>query len=141
MKIDLIGLFGKFYSHFPDLGSELKDLLLKIFPVATLVAGILLTLASVIELLGTPFISVFTLTHGGPKLIQILLITSAIGVFQGILMIYAYPFLRRKKERGWRLLFWTQVLWLVSSVLSLSPSIIVSLLLFYFIFQVKQDYK
>lgn len=141
MKIDIIGWFEKAYLRLPRLGPDLRDYLVRIFPYLSLVFGLLITLASVLELLGTPFISLFSSKSSGLPVIQMLLLTNVLGVFQGILMIFASGPLKAKKERGWRLLFWSQILWLVASALSFSSSVVLSLIVFYPIMQAKSEYK
>lgn len=139
MKIDTIGWFGLIYSKLPNLGIELRDFIVKILPLLALIGGILMTLASIAEVLGTPFISVFTL--GKSTLIQTLFLTGAIGLVQGILMISAFKSLKKKTLKGWKLMFWSQILWIISSLISLSPSVLLGLVFLYPLFQVKSEYK
>jgi hypothetical protein len=64
-----------------------------------------------------------------------------LGIAQGIMMFISVPSLNKKLMRGWKLLFWSQILWIVSSILTFSPSLIISLILFYPFFQVKKYYN
>lgn len=139
MKINIIGWFEKVYSHLPNIGSDLKDFIVKILPVFAIIFGLLITLASIAEILGTPFISVFTL--GKSALIQTLLLTNVLGIVQGVLMVSAFSGLKKRSKKGWKLIFWSQILWIISSFISLSPSALLGLVFLYPLFQVKSEYK
>lgn len=140
MKIDIIGIFERFYLKFPPLGEDLKRFIIQILPLFALIAGVLITVGAVIDFLGTPIFSAFTL-GGGIDLVRQLLLIDAIAVVLGILMIFSYPSLRGHHQRGWRLLFWAQILWALSGVITFSPSLLLAIVLFYPLFQVKSYYK
>lgn len=141
MKIDIIGLFEKIYSLLPSFGSEIKEFIVRILPWFTLVFGALITLASAMDFIGSTFITSFTLGGDGPALIQQLLLRSVLGITQGILMIFAFPALKRHQQKGWRLLFWSQMLWIIAALVSLNYSVILGFVIFYPIFQVRRYYN
>ena len=138
MKI--ISWLDSLYSKLPNFSPEIKDFIVIILPVLSLIAGILITLASVLEILGTPFINVFAI-GGSSSLLQTLLIVNVIGIFQGVLMIFAFRGLRRKSYKGWRLLFWSQLLWIIGALISTSFTFVLGLLFLYPLFQVRSYYK
>lgn len=138
MKIDFIGWFGKIYSKTPDLSPELKRVVVRLLPPLALIIGLLMVFTSVVEIVGTPFISVFTL--GKSSLLQTLLLTNVLGIIQGILMISAFKALRKRGNAGWKLIFWGQLLWLISSLISFSPAFILALLFLYPLFKVRSEY-
>ena len=71
-----------------------------------------------------------------------LIIASIIGLIESVMMIVAFPSLLKKKMFGWMLLFWVEVLAVVVGLINLSLySIIVALIWFYFVFQIKSYYK
>lgn len=139
MKIDIIGWFEKAYSKLPSLSPELKDFTVRIIPFFTIVFGILIAIASVMDFLGSAVISSFTL--GGPQIIQQLLVRSVLGIAQGIIMIFAFPPLRAHQQKGWRLLFWSQILWILAAAVSFNSAIILGFLILYPLFQVKNHYR
>lgn len=141
MKINVVGTLEKIYSKFPNLNPELKNYIARLLPPISMVFGLLITLSSVLELIGTPVVSLFSVKSSGLPVLQILLLTNAIGVFQGLLMIFAYGPLKKRQEKGWRFMVWSQVLWLITSVLSLSSSAVIALVLFYPLIQAKSEYK
>lgn len=139
MKIDIIGWFEIVYSKLPSLSSELKLFTVRIIPFFTIIFGILITIASVMDFLGSAVISSFTL--GGPQIIQQLLLRSVLGIAQGIIMIFAFPPLRAHQQRGWRLLFWSQIIWIIAALVTFNPSVILGFLILYPLFQVKSHYR
>ena len=76
MKIDIIGWFEKAYSYLPPLSIELKEFVVRVLPIFTIVFGILITIASMLDFLGSAVITSFTL--GGPQIIQQLLVRSVL---------------------------------------------------------------
>ncbi len=139
MKIDIIGTFEKIYSKLPSLSLDLKEFVVRVIPFFTILFGILITIASVMDFLGSSVISSFTLT--GPQIIQQLFIRSILGIAQGIIMIFAFPPLKKHKERGWRLLFWSQIIWILAAAVSFNSAIILGFLILYPLFQVKNYYR
>lgn len=139
MKIDIIGLFEKAYSHLPPLSSELKQFVVRILPFFTIVFGVLITIASILDFLGSAVITSFTL--GGPQIIQQLLLRSVLGIAQGVIMVFAFSPLRHHQQKGWRLLFWSQVLWIIAAALSFNMAVVLGFLILYPLFQVKSYYK
>jgi hypothetical protein len=136
----LVSWFDSLYSRLPRLGAELRDFIVKALPYLALIFGILFTFASVVEILGTPFFSIFTLGEGS-WVFQRLLLVNIIGIFEGLLMLLAFKYLRRNSRKGWNLLFWSQILWIISSVISFSPSFILGFIFLYPLFQVKEHYR
>lgn len=141
MRLNIVGFFEKAYSYLPNLSSELKNFIAAILPSLSIIFGLLITLSSVLELLGTPLISIFSVKSSGLPAIQILLLTNVIGVAQGLLMIFAYGPLKKRQEKGWKFLIWSQILWILSAILSFSDSFIIAFILLYPIIQTKSEYK
>lgn len=139
MKFSVIDLFDKAYSRLPSFGTELKDFTVRILPQFTIVFGILITLASVLDFLGSAFITSFTL--GGPQIIQQLLLRSVLGIAQGVIMIFAFRPMKNHQQKGWRLLFWSQVLWIIAAAITFNTAIILGFLILYPLFQVRSQYR
>ncbi len=140
MKLNVTSFIEKFYLRFPPLNQELKETIIKILPILSLLFGILITLASVADLLGGAFITSITLT-GESQIFQQLLLRNVIGVSQGLLMIFAFQPLRYRIQKGWRLFFWAQVLWIFSTLIFFSPSFLLGLFILYPLFQVRSYYR
>lgn len=141
MKYNFTVLAEKPYSHLPGISMDIKDTIVRILPALSLVFGILITIASIADLLGSFFITSFTLSGSGPEIIQQLFLRSVVGLAQGLLMIFAFIPLRHRSMNGWRLFFYSQILWIISTLLILSPSFVLGLIILYPLFQVKGYYK
>lgn len=141
MKINIIGFLEKAYSYLPNLSPDLKQFIASVLPPISIVFGFLITLSSVLELLGTPVISLLSVKTSGIPVIQLLLLVNVIGIFQGLLMVFAYGPLKKRHEKGWKFLVWSQILWLVSSALYFSTSFILALVLFYPLMKAKSEYR
>lgn len=139
MKVNVIDIFDKAYSLLPDLSPEVREAVVKILPFLAVIFGLLMVIASIVEILGTPFISILAL--GKSTLIQTLLLTNVLGIVQGILMVSAFTALRRRSIRGWKLIFWSQILWIISSLISLSLALMLGFLFLYPLFKVRNYYK
>lgn len=136
----VINLLEVFYLKLPKLNIELRNFIVKILPILALVFGFLITFASIMDIIGTPFISVFG-TQRSASVIQKLMLVSVLGIFSGILMLFSFRTLRKKEMRGWKLLFWSQLLWSISALIILSPSFILGFIFMYPLFQVKAIYR
>lgn len=136
----MINFLDAFYSKLPNLGTELREFIVKVLPILSLIAGIVMVFSSVVDILGTPFINLLTM-GGGATIFQKLMIVNVIGLVEGVFMVLAFAGLRKKAKKGWRLLLWSQLLWILASLLSLSPSFILGFLFIYPLFQVRSYYR
>lgn len=136
----ILNFLDVFYSKFPKLGTELRNFIVKILPWIALVFGALFTFAGVMDIIGTPFLSVLSPGEGS-GVFQKLMIVNVIGIFQGVFMLFAFKPLRKKLKKGWRLLLWSQFLWVISALITFSPSIILGFIFLYPLFQVKDSYR
>lgn len=136
----LIDLLDSLYKKLPKFSPEMRDFVVKILPILTLISGIFITLSSIIDLLGSPFLNAFT-KNVELNLFQKLMIVNILGVLQGILMISSYKWLRKKKKSGWKLIFWSQILFIISAVITFSPSFLLGLIFLYPLFQVRANYR
>jgi len=138
MKV--INFLDSIYSKLPSFGNEIKDFIVKVLPFLALITGIIITFSSVVDILGTPFLNALT-RGGGATVFQTLMIVNAIGVLEGLFMIVAFKKLRKRKKSGWRLILWSQFLFIVSALLSFSPSFLLGFIFFYPLFQIRENYR
>ena len=136
----IINFLDSLYSRLPHLSLEIRHFIVSLLPFLTIFFGILVTFASFMDILGTPFLSVFG-TDEGAGVFRKLMIVNVIGIVQGLLMIFAFRALRRKAKKGWNLIFWSQVLWIISALITLSPSFLLGFLFLYPLFQVRDSYR
>lgn len=136
----LVSFIDSLYSRLPDFSREIKDFIVRVLPFISLILGILIAFSSIVDLIGTPFLDAFT-TNGGATVFQKLMIVNILGLIEGIFLILAFFGLRKKRKIGWNFIFWSQVLFIISALLSFSPSFILGLLFFYPLFQIRTIYR
>lgn len=129
------------FKKFPPLPANARETLFKIAPWLALIFGILGILAALGGLgLLTAFAPLAVL--GGTRGYGIAYV-SAIGLaISSVMMLIAYPSLKAGKMAGWNLLFYSEIVNVVASVLSISiGSVITAVIAFYLLFQIKSKYK
>lgn len=132
----------KLYEKLPGLPKGVKDFIVAVTPWLAIIFGILGILGSLaafgISTVASPFIAL----GGNVGLATNLIIATLLGLVESVLMVIAFPSLLKRKYYGWSLLFWAEALAVVAGIVTLSVySIIVALVWFYFIFQIKPYYK
>lgn len=132
----------KVYEKLPPLPVGVKDFLVVIAPWFALVFGIIGILGSLSAFGLSTVLSPFVALGGGVGVATSLIVVSLIGLVESVMMLVAFPSLMKRKIFGWSMLFWSEVLAVIASVVSLSVvGVVLSLVWFYFIFQVKSYYK
>lgn len=139
---DLVGMMQEWFDKLPQLPKNIQEVLVMIAPWIALIFGIFGLVGGVAGLgLLTAFLPVAVLGgvsgYGGGYLAALALIASS------ALMLAAFPGLRAKKYNGWNLLFWSEVVSLVYSIVSLAivSGIVGAFIGFYLLFQIKSYYK
>jgi len=130
---DIIPLFEAFFSKFPSLPAG-KVVLVTIIPWIALLFGILGVIAGVSMLFAFSERNIFYVVQ------------SLLSLTASVFMLMAYPKLIKRQYKGWELLFWSEVLSVLGSLIIFSLSALVGfvisfLLGFYLLFQIKQFYK
>lgn len=129
------------FKKFPPLPEGARDTLFKIAPWLALIFGILGLLAALGGLgLLTAFapFAVIGATKGYG-----LAYVSAIGLaISSVMMLIAYPGLKAGKIGGWNMLFYSEIVNIVASVVGVSVgSVIMATIAFYLLFQIKSKYR
>ncbi|HXY18215.1 MAG TPA: hypothetical protein VEH48_02225 [Candidatus Nitrosopolaris sp.] len=149
------------YRGAPKLSSGSKKSIVGIWPIVALIFGVLQLLA-VIELwhLGHEVTRVANLvnsfgayyaTNVAVHLNVFYWLSMIVVAADGIILLAAYPALRRQQKSGWNLLFYASLLNLVygvfsafnnyGGVASLILQVIVSAIVLYFLFQIRDQYS
>lgn len=134
---DVIKMGEEWFSKLPALPKGAKDFLVKIMPWVSLIGGIALVVLSVLALIGSPFVAM-----AGVGLAANLLLAAVVALAQGVIYLLSFNPLRKGQVKGWNLLFWGEVLYVVTSLLHLDvTSVLFSLIGFYLLYQIKPSYK
>lgn len=121
---DFIAALEKFYKQLPNLPESIREVLVKIAPWLALIFGIL----GVIVGLGALGLSPVALL-GGLDASFIVLVTGVVAIVASVLMLMAFPKLQKRQYKGWELLFWSEVVSVVSAVISFSVGSILGVLI------------
>ena len=138
---DLIKSLEDVFKSAPNLPANIREVLVKIAPWLALIFGIL----GIIGGLGVLGISPVGML-GGARNGVALLISGVLTIVASVLMVMAYPKLNRREYAGWKLLFWSEIVSFVSSLLSLTVGGVISALIgaaigLYLLFQIKSYFK
>lgn len=137
----VVVMLEDWFKKLPPLPANAVDTLVKITPWLALVFGILGALGA---LAGLGILTAFApfAVMGGVKGYGLGFISAIGWGISSLLMLVAFPGLQAKKAGGWNLLFASEVINVVASVISISVGgLIGALIAFYLLFQIKPKYK
>lgn len=138
---DIIKTLEDFFKKAPSLPKSAQDVLFKVTPWFAIIFGVLGVLAG-LAAVGVSPVAVF----GGVGAGGMVLISGVLAIVTSVMMILAFPKLRKSQMAGWNLLFWSQAISVLSSVLAgglngIVGTVIGALIGFYILFQIKSYYK
>lgn len=135
---DMVVTLEDFFKKAPQLPKGGRDVIVTITPWIALIFGILGVIAGV-GLVGVSPLGLF----GGTSVAFGALISGVLAIISSVLMLMAFPKLQKHLYGGWMLLFWSEVVNVVSQVINLNllGAVIGGLIGFYLLFQIKSYYK
>lgn len=130
-----------YYEKLPSLPKGGRKFIVTVLPWIALIFGALGVLGAISGLgLFSQFSSYVNLA--GSNVIGVSMLSLVLGLVSSVLLLVAFPGLKNKKEKGWRFLYYSEVVMLVSSIVIFSVSgILMTLLGFYILYQVRSYYK
>lgn len=132
---------GEIFAKLPSLPAGIREFIVTIAPWLALIFGILGVLGS-LSALGLSTVSSPLLALGGVKVAGGLMLISILTLAQSVLILVAVPKLFPRKMAGWTFVFWSQIVGVVSAVVSMEVGgVIFSLIGFYILYQVRSYYK
>ena len=140
----LVQTLEDFYKKAPALPPNAREALVKIAPILSLIFGILGIIVGIVGVLSLSVLAPLALLvsrhgtgYGGGFIAALTLLVSS------GLMLAAYPGVKAHKMKGWEMLFWSEVVSIVGSIIQLDivSAIISGLIGFYILFQIKSYYK
>ena len=140
-KKDFIQTVEDLYKSAPALPASARDVLVKIAPWVALIFGVLGVIAGVGAIGVTPLALL-----GGISNSLFLFVSGVLTIVASVLMLMAFPKLRTMKIQGWRLLFWSEVVSVAGSIVTLNVGsvimgVVIVAIAFYLLFQIKPAYK
>jgi hypothetical protein len=134
---DLIKWMEDLFKKAPHLPANFREVLVKIAPYLALLFGILGVVAG-LGVLGMSPVALF----GGIQTSVFVMITGVLTIVSSVLLLMAYPKLLKHQHKGWTYLFWSEAVNAVAALMTLSlGSVVVILIGFYILFEIKNHYK
>lgn len=125
------------FKQAPHLPANIREILVNIAPWIALIFGILGIIAG-LGLVGVSPLALF----GGVRASVTVLASGVLTLISSVLMLLAYPKLRKRDYAGWMWLFWSELLSAVAALFSLSVGSVLGVILgFYLLFEMKSYYK
>jgi len=138
----VVKTMDQWFSQAPALPTNAREALVKYMPIIALIfgiIGIILSLAGIATLTVLVPVAVVTGTSGyGAGLIS-----AIFWLASSVLLLMAYFGMKDRKISGWNILFWSEIVYLIGSLITLSiiSGLISALIGFYILFQIKPYYK
>jgi hypothetical protein len=130
------------FNKLPSLPKNATDVLVKITPWIALIFGILGVLGGLAGLGILTALSPFVMMGNGIGGTATSLLTAALAIVSSALLLAAFPGTKAHKIGGWNMLFWSEVVSTISSILLLSLSGVIGAFIgFYLLYQIKSYYK
>ena len=130
------------FKKLPPLPANWRDVIVNITPWLALVFGLIGIFGSLAAVGILTFLAPLVLLGGGVGVASGGIIGAVLALVASVLMVTAFTGTRAKKISGWNLLFYSEAVSLVSSVVFFSVGGAIGALIgFYILFQIKSHYK
>jgi hypothetical protein len=139
----------EYYAKAPVLPTNIKELLVSFAPWLALLGGVFALLSgfSLFGLLGlATSVMPYAVAAGVGGFAITAILSLVVLLVAGVIDLLAFAPLKAKKVKGWNLMLYAMLIYVLSSVVTLRPFDVVSALVgfligYYFLYQVKSYYK
>jgi amino acid transporter len=136
-----IDTVGEYFDRLPALPRNAKEVVVSIVPWLALIFGIIGIALSIVSFGIFSFLSPVLLLTGsktaGSGIILVLL-----SLVSSIFLLLGFPGTQKRQEKGWKWVFYSEVVSLIADIVTISLSgIVLSLIGFYFLYQIRKLYK
>ena len=136
-----IDVVGDYFKRLPELPRGGKEAIVGITPWLALVFGVLGVIAALAGLGVFTFLGSLAIVTGvrgaGSGFIIVLL-----GLISSVLLLIAFPGTQKRQIKGWKFIYYSEVVGLVADIISLSlGGVVFALIGFYFLYQIRSYYK
>lgn len=144
---DLLVTLEDAFKSLPKLPKGFTDFVVTITPWLALIGGVLLfVVVGILGIIGLIASAVAAAVSFAPQYLIMMIVTLAIAIAQGGLMLMAFKPTQKRELAGWKLLAYVELLSVVSTILTLSVGSIIWGLIwnavgFWILFQIKPYYK
>jgi hypothetical protein len=141
----IIGTMEGWFANAPDLPKNAREVLVKITPILAVIFGLLGIVLSLGGLGVLTFFAPFAVFGGAKEMSSYGggFVAALFWFVSSILLFAAFPGTSARKLGGWKLLFWSEMVSFIGSIVTFSivSGIIGALIGFYLLFQIKSYYK
>jgi hypothetical protein len=114
--VNFMDQLGAPFKSLPKLPAGIVDFFVSVAPWLALIGGVLSLIAGpLIGIIG----SIGSLASLSPYMLILTLLSTAMLVAQAVLLLMAFTPLKNREFKGWALIFWSQMLGIVDSLLSI----------------------
>ncbi len=139
---EMIGKMEKMFKQAPPLPPPAREFIVAITPWFAIIIGIIGILGSLAGLGILTFLSPLVALGGGVGLATGSIVVVLLSLVASVLLAAAFPGTNAKKASGWKFLFYSEAVSVISSIITISVVGVVSALIgFYILFQIKSYYK
>ena len=139
---NIVGMMEEWFSKLPSLPKNWQEVIVKITPWLALIFGVLGVLVSLVGVGLLTVLAPFVLMGGGLGRASGGVIGAVLALVSSALLLAAFPGTKKRQMGGWNLLFYSEVVSLISALVAVSLSGVVgSAIGFYILFQIKSYYK
>lgn len=137
----LIDTVGEYFSKLPAMPKGGRDFFVMILPWASLILGGLGVLGAISSFGLFSYFSPY-MYYGGAGFAGRGMVVVLLGLAASILLLMAFSPLGKKKEKGWNFVYYSEAISLVSNIVIFSVGgIVITLLGFYILYQIRSYYK
>ena len=138
----LQSMLEEWFKKLPSLPASAVDGLYSIAPWIALVFGVIGVLGALSGFGALTFLAPFAVMGGASSYYGLGIISTVGWLVASVLMLLAFGGLKAGKISGWNMLFWSEVVSVVSSLVAFSLGTVVGAAIgFYLLFQIKSKYK
>lgn len=138
----LQAMLEEWFKKLPSLPANAVDALYSVTPWIALVFGLIGVLSTLSGFGVLTFLAPLAVMGGGSGYYGLGIISTVGWLVASVLMLLAFTGLRAGKISGWNMLFWSEVVTVVASLVALSLGAVVGAAIgFYLLFQIKPKYR
>lgn len=139
---DFIKMMEDWFSKLPPLPKNVNEVIVKITPWIALIFGVLGVLGSIALFGVTTVVAPLVAMGSGVGQATGGMVGAILALLSSVLLLAAFPGTNKRKMSGWTLLFYSEVVSTVASIIALNLTGVVGALIgFYILFQIKSYYK
>lgn len=138
----LASMMEEWFKKLPPLPANAVESIFKIAPILALIFGVLGILVSIAGLSALSLFAPVAALGGAAPQFGLGIIATIGFLVSSVMMLLAYPGLKAGKIGGWNLMFWSEVVMVVTAVIGISiGNVLGAAIGFYLLFQLKPKYK